>query len=232
MTKVLVADGLSKKIGKNMIVQPLDVQIESGQIVVLCGGNGAGKSTLIRMLVGVDRPTSGSVKINGIDSVRQSMKYTTNIGYMPDDYQFGQVLTAKESLWFFAKLKGLDLREVERVASKVGLADKLGLNVSAYSKGMRQRLNLAQALLGNPQIIFLDEPTNGLDPLWNEQLYQLFGELQTVGVSIVFSTHDLSFAERIADYGLFMKDGLIVAEGNIGALLDNAGTEGLLSYFK
>jgi ABC-type multidrug transport system ATPase subunit len=232
VTKVLVADGLSKKIGKNMIVQPLDVQIESGQIVVLCGGNGAGKSTLIRMLVGVDRPTSGSVKINGIDSVRQSMKYTTNIGYMPDDYQFGQVLTAKESLWFFAKLKGLDLREVERVASKVGLADKLGLNVSAYSKGMRQRLNLAQALLGNPQIIFLDEPTNGLDPLWNEQLYQLFGELQTVGVSIVFSTHDLSFAERIADYGLFMKDGLIVAEGNIGALLDNAGTEGLLSYFK
>lgn len=232
MTKVLVADGLSKKIGKKMIVQPLDVQIESGQIVVLCGGNGAGKSTLIRMLVGVDRPTSGSVKINGVDSVRQSMAFTTHIGYMPDDYQFGQVLTAKESLLFFANLKGLDIHEVERVATKVGLADKLSLNISAYSKGMRQRLNLAQALLGNPQIIFLDEPTNGLDPLWNEQLYQLFGELQTAGVSIVFSTHDLSFAERISDYGLFMKDGIIVAEGTISTLIDDAGTDGLLSYFK
>lgn len=232
MTKVLIAEGLSKKIGKKMIVQPLDVQVEAGQIVVLCGGNGAGKSTLIRMLVGVDRPTSGSVKINGVDSVRQSMKDTTPIGYMPDDYQFGQVLTAKESLLFFAKLKGLDLLEVERVAANVGLADKLGLNVSDYSKGMRQRLNLAQALLGNPQIIFLDEPTNGLDPLWNEQLIQLFSELQTVGVSIVFSTHDLFFAERIADYVLFMKDGRIVAEGNISTLLDDAGTEGLLSYFK
>lgn len=232
MTKVLVAEGLSKKIGKKMIVQPLDVQIESGQIMVLCGGNGAGKSTLIRMLVGVDRPTSGSVKINGIDSVRQSMKYTTHMGYMPDDYQFGQVLTAKESLLFFAKLKGLDLPELERVSCKLGLADKLSLNVSAYSKGMRQRLNLAQALLGNPQIIFLDEPTNGLDPLWNEQLIQLFGELQTAGVSIVFSTHDLSFAKRIADYGLFMKDGTILAEGSMSRLLEDAGSEGLLSYFK
>jgi ABC-type multidrug transport system ATPase subunit len=238
MAKFLKASRISKKHGQTLTLQPLDLHLKTGQIIVLCGGNGAGKSTCIRMLAGVDCPTSGTVQIEDdrvktfrLDAVHNRIAYVREVGYMPDDYQFGNVLTAMEILHTFAQLKGYDRDEVIRVATIVGLGDKLQLRASTYSKGMRQRLLLAQALIGNPTVVILDEPTNGLDPLWNKQLREIIVGLREDNRAVIVSTHDLSFAEAVADYGIFMDDGNVIVEGPMSDIIERVGDDGLISLF-
>lgn len=222
----LVVDNVGKRIGKSTLLHPCSLEAAAGEIVALCGGNGAGKSTLIRMIAGLSLPTEGEVRLDGI-SWRQNRKaYADLLGYMPDDFSFGSALTAEETLRFYASLRGVDNGRVEELLRTVGLADVRYRKVSAYSKGMRQRLLFAQAMLAKPALLLLDEPTNGLDPYWMEQFGMLAKQAAAAGQTIVFSTHQLNVAENIADQVLFMDAGYVRYAGACLPLRERYRNEG------
>ncbi|WP_052036309.1 ATP-binding cassette domain-containing protein [Tumebacillus flagellatus] len=133
-------------------------------------GNGAGKSTLIKMVVGISRPTTGTIRVQGLEWRRNREEYARRIGFMPDDFQFSGGMSAWETLCFYSGLRGVGKQRAAEVMDIVGLTEAGQKQVSAFSKGMRQRLLLAQALLARPALLVLDEPTNGLDPYWMESL--------------------------------------------------------------
>lgn len=224
----LVINNISKRIKKRVIVEPLTHSLNTGNIIALCGGNGAGKSTLIRLITGLISPTSGEVYLNGISKKQNKKKFLNEIGYMPDDFQFQKSITAKETLLFYAKLKGIGSKRVEDIFKQVGLLEDQNKKVSTFSKGMNQRLLLAQALLANPNFLILDEPTNGLDPYWVKQFSKLMLSAKKNGQTIIFSTHDLHVAEEIADEVLFLKNGNVIDKGPI----HNYKTVGLHETFQ
>lgn len=205
----LVIEKVSKSYDKNCVVAPFSFSLEKSEIAVLCGGNGAGKSTIIKMVAGLIRPTTGSIVLNGVDGKKDRLKYVNQLGYMPDDFQFQQALTIFEFLQFYASLKKAN-EYVKETLEMVGLLDKKGQLISKLSKGMRQRLMLAQALVSKPSLLLLDEPTNGLDPQWirmfNEIVMNTAKQQET---TILFSTHNLLVAEEVADHVLFLENGLI-----------------------
>lgn len=206
---------LSKVVKKKTLLKPLSCEITKGKILALCGGNGAGKSTLIRLMTGVINPTTGYVMIHGLTKKKQKKQYIKQFGYMPDDFTFPKDMTAKEIMTFYAKIKKVNSKSIKEVLDKVGLVDHMNMKVGQYSKGMNQRLLMAQMFLGDPSIYILDEPTNGLDPYWIKQFAQLMMEAKEDGKTIVFSTHDLHVAEQIADEVMFLSDGEVIARGPI-----------------
>lgn len=206
---------LSKKIGKNELLKSLDYQLHKGKILALCGGNGAGKSTLIRLITGLLKPTTGHVRINGFNQMKNKRDFTKQFGYMPDDFKFHKSMTAKETIQFYANIKDISKDRYEDILQSVGLLEKLHVKVGGFSKGMNQRLLLAQALLAQPNLLILDEPTNGLDPYWVKQFSTLLLRAKESGQTVVFSTHDLHVAEEVADEVIFLKDGEVIQKGPI-----------------
>jgi len=211
---------LSKRIKKKQLVMPLDYQLSSGKILALCGGNGAGKSTLIRLIAGLIKPTKGLVTINGLNRKKHKQQFLKQFGYMPDDFQFQKSMTTKETIHFYAKIKNIGKTRYEETLKQVGLFDKRNEKVGHFSKGMNQRLLLAQALLASPRLLILDEPTNGLDPYWVNQFCELMRSAKNNGQTIIFSTHDLHVAENIADEVMFLKDGKVMSKGAVHQYLD------------
>ncbi len=179
--------------------------LHSGKILALVGGNGAGKSTLIRLLTGQEKGKSGEMIWHKPDVIR----------YMPDDVNFPTMLTAAEIFNLLASLKQVDQDEQECILKRVSLWDVRNQPAKQFSKGMLQRLNLAQCLLGSGSLLILDEPTNGLDPFWIAQLKNVMLEEKNKGNTVIFSTHLLSFAEEIADDVLVLHDGEIIISGEI-----------------
>ncbi|KAJ3196769.1 hypothetical protein HK101_007791 [Irineochytrium annulatum] len=173
--------------------------MSSGQVLALCGGNGAGKSTVLRMIAGILRPTTGDVVVNNIRWLKERKHYSQQIGYMPDDYQFNQGLSAEEMLLFWASLRKVPKGRVQEVLTMVGLENQKKNRVTTFSKGMRQRVLFAQAVLSKPPLLIMDEPTNGLDPFWMQELAQLLKGIKQEGHMVVFSTHQLEIADDIAD---------------------------------
>ena len=190
--------------------------MRKGRIMALVGGNGAGKSTLIRLLTGQEKQKSGTLIWQSPQDVR----------YMPNDVDFPAMLTATEILLLLASLKKKGQQEVEEVLKRVGLWDVRGQKVQQFSKGMRQRLNLAQSLLGNGHLLILDEPTNGLDPFWIAELKKMMLEEKEKGCTVLFSTHLLGFVEEVADDLLMLHEGSIIASGALQEVLvqENAST--------
>lgn len=204
----------SYKNGKGL--KKASFSLRRGRILALVGGNGAGKSTLIRLLTGQEKQTSGTLNWQSSQDVR----------YMPDDVDFPAMLTATEILLLLASLKKKGQREVDEVLKRVGLWDVREQKVQQFSKGMRQRLNLAQSLLGNGQLLILDEPTNGLDPFWIAELKKMMLEEKEKGCTVLFSTHLLAFVEEVADDLLMLHEGTILASGALQEVLvqENAST--------
>lgn len=211
---------LSKIIKKKHLLMPLNYQLSKGRILALCGGNGAGKSTLIRMITGIIKPTTGYVTINGLNKNKHKKQFLEQFGYMPDDFQFQKSMTTKETMGFYARIKNISKTRYLETLKEVGLLDKLNEKVGNFSKGMNQRLLLAQALLAKPNTLILDEPTNGLDPYWVKQFCNLMLHAKKNGQTIIFSTHDLHIAEQIADEVLFLSDGEVISKGPINQYLD------------
>src|SRR6185369_5256858 len=177
VSPALVARSLTKIIGERTIVDDVSLDLRPGEVFGFLGPNGAGKTTTIRMLVGLIRPTSGDVTICGYDIRRQFEKAMRCIGCIvenPDLYRF---MTGRENLQHFARMLGAPRSEIERVASLVSLAHRLDQRVGTYSLGMRQRLGIAQALLGQPKLLILDEPANGLDPAGIREIRELLRQL-------------------------------------------------------
>ncbi|MED5018042.1 ABC transporter ATP-binding protein [Paenibacillus chibensis] len=216
MDKVRVSvTGVSKTIKNQAVVSDISFALSEGSILACCGGNGAGKSTLLRMLAGITRPSSGEIAVNGMRWSENRIAYARQIGYMPDDYLFHHGLTAREMLSFWAALRKVPKSRVSEVLSRVGLEEQANKKVDTFSKGMRQRVLFAQALIGQPVLLLMDEPTNGLDPFWTQEFVKQLKQLREEGCSIIFSTHQLDVAEEAADQVIFMNNGINVGSGSV-----------------
>ncbi len=209
---------VSKQYANGVTVSGISFRVERGECVALCGGNGAGKSTVLNMLVGNLAPTSGSIVINGCPVTPEEKAFRRHIGYMPDHLNFPRALTGREILSFYADLCGRSARDVDACLEKVGLAHAANRKAGEYSKGMTQRLLLAQAILHQPPLLLLDEPTNGLDPFWVVTYKQMIRELKDQGTTIVLSSHIMRDVEELADRVVIIDAGRLVAVDTIDAL--------------
>jgi ABC-2 type transport system ATP-binding protein len=182
-------------------LKPLHLAVEEGEIFGFLGPNGAGKTTTLKMLVGLAFPTSGTARILGMELDDPKMK--AQIGFLPEQPYFYDYLTARELLKYYGQLSGVDAKhlssKVDEVLARVGLKDAANVQLRKFSKGMLQRAGIAQAILHNPKVIFLDEPMSGLDPMGRREVRSLIEELKTEGKTVFFSTHILSDAEALCD---------------------------------
>jgi len=204
----------------------LNLQIESGQIFGFLGGNGAGKTTTIKILMSLIFPTEGNAKILGRDI--SDVKMRASIGYCPENPYFYDYLTARELMNYFGELFGLDSatrkRKSEELLSKVGLEEKdWSKQLRKFSKGMLQRVGLAQSLINDPEIVFLDEPMSGLDPIGRREIRELIAELRMQGKTVFMSTHILSDIEALCDNVAILRQGKLAATGKLDDLLMQSG---------
>lgn len=216
----LCIDRLTKQYENKIAVDRVSLQLTNG-VYGLLGANGAGKTTFMRMLCGILKPTSGTVTFDGMDV--SSEEYRAELGYLPQDFGYYPDFNGMDFLLYMASLKGLTKTEAKRKSKKllelVSLSDVAKKKIATYSGGMKQRLGIAQALLNDPKIIILDEPTAGLDPKERVRFRNLVKELGTESI-VLLSTHIVSDIEHIADTVLMMKAGQIVFNGSADEIDD------------
>ena len=217
--QVIVLTDLTKKYGNFTAVDHISLSICKGEIFGLLGPNGAGKSTTILMMLGLTEPTSGKVEICGIDSTTNPIEVKRKIGYLPEDLGFYDDMTGLENLIYTALLNGFSRKEAEEKAKelmrRVGLAEQVNKKTGKYSRGMRQRLGLADVLIKNPEIIILDEPTSALDVTIQAQIIKLLLEIQRKrNLSYIFISHDMNAVRAMSDRIMVMKDGKAVEIGS------------------
>jgi ABC-2 type transport system ATP-binding protein len=205
---VIVTRGLTKRYGRVVAVEDLNLEVEEGEVFGLLGPNGSGKTTTILMLLGLTEPTSGEARVLGLDPMREPLKVKAKVGYLPDQVGFYGELTAWENLRYTTRLLGLPEAEakarIEEVLRRMGLWEVRDRRVSAFSRGMRQRLGLAEVLLKRPKVAILDEPTLGLDPEAAREFLDLIKGLKAEGITVLLSSHLLHQVQEICDrVGLF-----------------------------
>jgi ABC-2 type transport system ATP-binding protein len=221
--EIIKLNGLTKRYGDFTAVDHLDLTINKGEVFGLLGPNGAGKSTTILMLLGLTEPSEGSVSVCGIDPVSRPVDVKKRVGYLPEDVGFYEKYTGLENLVFTAQLNGMSKAEAYDKASKlleqVGLAEHADKKTGVYSRGMRQRLGLADVLIKNPEVIILDEPILGIDPYGVREFLDLIIKLSKEdGITVLFSSHHLYQVQQVCDrVGLFV-GGKLLAEGDINSL--------------
>lgn len=216
--------GASKHYGSHRALDSVDLELRAGECVALAGHNGAGKSTLIKLVLGLTRPTHGQVRLLGHDAAsRAAARLRHDIGYLPETVALHPAMTGAETLAFYARLKRQPLARNAALLRRVGIADAAHRRVGGYSKGMRQRLALAQALLGHPRILLLDEPTTGLDPASRLMFYDIVHELRDAGATVLLSTHALAEIAHHVDRVVVMKRGNKVADGTLAQLRRDIG---------
>ncbi len=212
---IIELQGLTKQYGKFKAVDNIDLTIRKGEIFGLLGPNGAGKSTTILMILGLTEPTEGKVTVKGIDSTRNPIDVKRIVGYLPEDVGFYDEMTGLENLVYTAELNGIHRSEARDKAAtlmeQVGLKDNIKKKAGKYSKGMRQRLGLADVLIKDPEIIILDEPTTGIDPAGVNDFINLILRLSHEnGLTVLFSSHHLPQVQQVCDrVGVFGKGRLL-----------------------
>lgn len=219
---------LTKVYGNNTVVDDVNLKIDEGQIFGFLGPNGAGKTTTILMLLGLTTPSSGSAHISGFDSTKEALKVKRIAGYIPEKVGFYDDLSARYNLLYTANLNGIFDKKADQAVDKaledVGLKDKAEEIVGHYSKGMKQRLAIADILVKQPKVAFLDEPTTGIDPAGITQILDLISNIaKTNNMTIVMSSHQLSQIQRICSHVGIMSKGRLISEGSIAELSKNAG---------
>lgn len=221
MSAVIEAVGLAKRYGKVAAVDGIDLTIEKGEVFGLLGPNGSGKTTTILLLLGLTEPSGGTVRVLGLDPLRQPLAVKRRVGYLPDQVGFYDQLSARENLAYTARLAGLAGREIEtrigEALERVRLSDVADRRVGTYSRGMRQRLGVADVLIKGAEIAILDEPTSGLDPQSTQELLELIGALSREGMTIVLSSHLLGMVQTVCDRVALFNKGRI---GLIGKVAD------------
>ncbi len=226
----IVTRSLTKRYGTLTAVDRLDLELRPGEIFGLLGQNGAGKTTTILMLLGLTEPTEGEARVVGLDPARNPLEVKRRVGYLPDAVGFYGGMTGRQNLRYTARLNGLPDREidsaVEDVLAQVGLADRGNDRVETYSRGMRQRLGIADALVKGPDILILDEPTTAIDPLGVVEILDLLRSLaRDRGLTILLSSHLLSQVQSVCDRVGIFAAGRLIGQGTVEELAARFGDE-------
>jgi len=209
--KAIEVEGLSRTFNSRRAVDDISFTVEAGEIFGFLGHNGAGKTTSIRMLTGQLRPTAGHARVAGCDVVTEQRRLKPLIGVVSENQNLYERMSARENLRFAARLYGTDTKRIDEALDQVGLLDRAGDNVQQYSNGMKQRLLIARSLLHHPQIIFLDEPTKGLDPIVGRDIRRLVQDLSREGITVFLTTHYMEEADQLCSRVAFISAGRIVA---------------------
>ncbi|MRG73944.1 ATP-binding cassette domain-containing protein [Alphaproteobacteria bacterium HT1-32] len=220
MTMILRTTGISKQFGSVQALRDVSLDVAPGERVALLGHNGAGKTTLFRIVLGFIRADAGTADVNGHPPGSPSAR--RYVSYLPENVAFPKMLTGREVVSYYAKLKSADNAEVAAALEKVDLVDAADRRCGTYSKGMRQRLGLAQALVGKPKLLLLDEPTSGLDPLSRQRFYDLVSDIANAGAAVLLSSHGLSELEAKTDRVAILRRGELVANAPLAELQRSA----------
>jgi ABC-2 type transport system ATP-binding protein len=216
--KILETIELSKRFGNQTVVSGINLDVQSGEIFGFLGRNGAGKSTFINMLTGIIRPTSGTIRMFGSET--KSEEWKRQIGVLPDYSTFYDSLCPADHLHYFARVKGVSLskQECTRILTAVGLEEHASRKAKTFSFGMKKKLGIAQALVGDPELLFLDEPTSGVDVESALQIQELLRSLHQQGKTIFMTSHNLDEVEKICTRIAIMKNGTIRSLGSLDEL--------------
>lgn len=229
MTQVIAVRGVTKSFGSAEVLRGVDLTVDRGEVVALLGPNGAGKTTLINILSTLVRPDSGTATICGYDVVREPEQVKARISVTGQSAAVDEVLTGEENLQLMGRLSGLGRREAvsraRELLERFGLADSARKRSRTYSGGMRRRLDLAISLLRTPPVVFLDEPTTGLDPTSRQELWEVIRHLADNGTTVLLTTQYLDEADRLADRISLLDGGRVAAEGTPAELKSRVGGE-------
>jgi len=222
MTAVVEARDLVKRYGEATAVDGISFSVAQGEIFGLLGPNGAGKTTTILMMLGLTDVTDGEVRVLGLDPAREPLKVKGHVGYLPDAVGFYDNMTAAENLAYTARLMGLDRAErearIKEALDRVRLADVANKPVGTFSRGMRQRLGLAEILMKRAKVAILDEPTSGLDPQATEELLSMIRDLKSHNVTVLLSSHLLDRVQKVCDRVALFQAGKIALMGTVSEL--------------
>ncbi|MBI3891467.1 MAG: ABC transporter ATP-binding protein [Candidatus Wallbacteria bacterium] len=211
--------GLTRKFGSITAVDRVDLTVHTGEIFGLLGPNGAGKSTMIKMIVGLLRPTEGTVKVLGLDVVENPMEVKRRVGVLPEELHLYERLTGEEYLLFTGRMYGLAEDVVRRRTSQLlhtlEMADDSGRLIIDYSQGMRKKVALAAAIIHKPDVVFLDEPFNGVDVVSSRSIRNILNHLVGKGMTVFFSSHVMELVEKLCTRVAILKKGRLVASGTI-----------------
>ena len=220
---IIETEGLTKKYDSYTAVDSLTLQIREGEVFGFLGPNGAGKTTTLLMFLGLTEPTSGKVRISGLDPAREPLRVKEKVGYLPENVGFYDDMDARQNLRYVARLNripdAVSAKRIDQLLKLVGLSEEAGKKVGTYSKGMRQRLGIAEVLVKEPKIVFLDEPTIGLDPDGTNRMLDLIRSLsKEKHITVFLSSHLLEQVQKICDRVGIMIKGNLVAVGPIEEL--------------
>jgi Cu-processing system ATP-binding protein len=218
MTLTVRVTGVTKHYGRIAAVTDVSFDLAKSEMVALIGHNGAGKTTLMKLMLGLIRCTRGSIEVLGDNPAAGQFAGRRNLGYLPENVSFDAALTGRETQAFYARLKREPVAKARELLDMVGLGTAAARRVGTYSKGMRQRLGLAQALIGRPWVLLLDEPTTGLDPELRQTFYEVIQRLAAEGTTVLLSSHALTELEERAGRVIIMNHGIKVADGSIDEL--------------
>ena len=223
---------LTKKIGENQILNDISFTVKTGEILGFLGPNGAGKTSTMKIITSYWTPTSGSIMLDGIDAVNDSLKTRAKIGYLPESVPLYDDMKVSEYLKFVAEMRGLSgdklKARIEEVAVACGVSGVMQKPIDELSKGYRQRVGLAQAIMGNPDVLILDEPTTGLDP---NQIMEIRELIKKIGKekTVIFSTHILSEVSAVCDRVIIINNGKIVGEGSPAELINKTKSKQIIT---
>ncbi|MBC8418408.1 MAG: ABC transporter ATP-binding protein [Desulfobacterales bacterium] len=222
---IIETTNLTKRYGRQTAVNDLSLKVKKGEIFGFLGPNGAGKTTTLLMLLGLSHPSRGSATVCGLNPLRMAKDVKRHVGYLPENVGFYGDMDAIQSLEYVADLNGIRRDEarakIDELLELVGLKENARKKTAAFSRGMKQRLGIAEVLIKNPEVLFLDEPTLGLDPEGAIQVIGLIESLnQDKGITVLLSSHNLSQVQKISDRVGIMIGGNLIAEGSIDALAE------------
>jgi len=227
---VVETTDLTKKYGSFTAVNRLNLKIEQGEVFGFLGANGAGKTTTMLMLLGLTEPTAGTVRVCGMDPARQPLEVKRLVGYVPERVGFYEDLTARQNLRFTAELNRIRRAEAEdkivSLLGSVGLSEVMDHPVATFSRGMKQRLGIADVWLKDPKLAFLDEPTTGIDPNGIDEMLKLISGMAKRGITIIFCSHVLPQVQKLCSRVGILSKGNLVADGPIDRLGRDAATAG------
>lgn len=214
--------GLNKSFGTNQVLRNLNLTVKQGEFYSLLGPNGAGKSTTINIIAQLLRPDEGKVMVNGFDASTQVLKIKALLGVVPQEIALYEELTAWENLMFWGQLNGVSRSVInergKKILTQFGLYERKDEKIKTYSGGMKRRINIAVALLHNPEVILMDEPTVGIDPQSRNNIYEFMESLKREGKTIIYTTHYMEEAERFSDRIGVMDNGRLVTEGTLSEI--------------